>query len=270
MQRHNHNGMSYLRAGDGKPILMLHGIPGSAYAWQDVGLALADQGYTVIIPDLMGLGESQATAPDFYMEDQAHALASLLKALDIGSCVLALHDFGGPVGVTLMRLYPELKVNALVITNTNLFTDTPVPLPLRVAAIPVLGKMFYDLAVGTRGGIRMLYRTALKQKETVPWSTFQRHLTPNGLRATSNTFHRSIRDLAGNYRAVEDKLPTLKMPTLVLWAEDDPLFAVDSGRRVAEQIPNASLKTYPHTGHFVPEEQPAQVTQDILRLLEKI
>ncbi|MBZ0277534.1 MAG: alpha/beta fold hydrolase, partial [Anaerolineae bacterium] len=55
LTRHKHAGISYLTAGKGTPLLLLHGIPGSSNAWERVGIQLSDH-YHVIIPDLMGFG----------------------------------------------------------------------------------------------------------------------------------------------------------------------------------------------------------------------
>lgn len=268
MERQQRQGISYFTGGQGTAVLMLHGIPGSAYSWHTVGQRLSEQ-YRVIIPDLVGFGESEKPAHEFYMEEHAHALADFLEAEHVTECVICVHDFGGPVALTLMRLYPQLRVSALVISNTNLFTDTFVPLPLKIAKVPGLGWHFYHLAFGTRVGIRMLHLAAAKQKDAAPWDSFRRHLTRNGLRSTAEVFYRSLKDLEGNYRAVEETLKSLDIPVLVLWAGSDPLFGADVGERVAAAVPGAKLIAYPQSGHFVPEEQPDRVSEDITSFLRE-
>lgn len=266
MQRLQHEGISYFTGGEGDVLLMLHGIPGSAYSWYKVGERLADR-YRVIIPDLPGFGASPLPDREYYMEEHAHALARFLQAQGIDELAICSHDFGGPVAMTLLRLHPDLRVMALVVSNTNLFTDTFVPLPLRIAQVPGLGRAFYHLAFGTRAGVRMLHLAAAKQKNAAPWRDFQRHLTPNGLRSTAQVFYRSLKDLAGNYRAVEDTLKTLAVPLLVLWAGSDPLFGPEIGERVAATAPDAQLIAFPPSGHFVPEEQPERVADHIVDFL---
>lgn len=125
-------GISFLDAGSGPPVLMLHGIPGSALTWAGVGSRLNDR-YRVIMPDLAGFGSSDAPAGDYYMDAQADSIQRLLSALSIDDVVLAAHDFGAPVALTLLRRFPALNVRALVIAAANVFTDTYVPPPLRLA-----------------------------------------------------------------------------------------------------------------------------------------
>lgn len=258
--------ISYLAGGDGPPLLLLHGIPGSALAWGRVGAQLAAH-YRVIIPDLLGFGASAPPRGDYYMEAQALALRQLLADLQVRELFLGAHDFGGPVALTLMRLCPELKVRALVLSSTNLFTDTFVPPPLRLAGVPGLGAAAFRAMAGTRLGLRLMYAAATRRKAEASWSQFSRHLTPSGIDLTWRIFQRSLADLRGNYQAVQDSLPGLTLPTLILWGSDDPFFAVSVARRSQRAIAGAALQVYAGTGHFVPEERPEQVAADIGRFL---
>jgi pimeloyl-ACP methyl ester carboxylesterase len=263
MERHKEGELSFLRGGDGEPLVLLHGIPGSAYAWEASGKLLTDR-YQVIIPDLLGFGRSDPPRGDYYMAAQAVAIRELLVELGVQSLYLGGHDFGAPVTLTLMRLFPELGVRGLVLSATNVFTDTHVPLPLRAARIPYLNTVFFKAIVGNRLGIRMMYLAATKNKSEASWESFSRHLTPLGIDLTRRIFQRSLADLKANYRAIEKMLPTITSPTLVLWGANDPFFAASVGQRVHQMLPGSKLKVYEDTGHFVPEERPRLVGQDIL------
>jgi pimeloyl-ACP methyl ester carboxylesterase len=219
--------------------------------------------HQVIVPDLRGFGQSDPPAGDYYMEGQARAIKELLEALSVEEFALVTHDFGGPVGLTMMRLFPELEVHELVLSSTNLFTDTYVPPPLRVAKIPLLNTLFFQLMVGNRLGLRMLYRGAVNQKETVPWSQFQRHLTPSGIRLTRRIFQRSLADLNANYGPIEQMLPDVRNRTLVLWGDSDPFFSTGVAERARSEIPDAALTVFDDTGHFVPEERPDEVATTV-------
>lgn len=263
LTRHKHAGISYLTAGQGEPFLLLHGIPGSSYAWEDVGEQLSDH-YRVIIPDLMGFGESDAPAGDYYMADQAHALKRLLDTLAVSSLFVAGHDFGGPVALTMLRLYPELHINGLVLTQTNLFTDTPIPPPLQVARVPLMNTPVFWLMIGNLPALYLTYLAATRQKRNLPWADFRRHLTPHGINLTRRIFQRSLADLPRNYGDTQAVLSQVTCPTLVLWAASDPFFSVATGERVQQAIVKSSLKVYEHTGHFVPEERAQEVSEDIV------
>lgn len=267
LHREKTAGMSFLTGGEGPPFVLLHGIPGSAQTWAKVGKLLMDQ-YRVIIPDLAGFGQSDVPQGDHYMEGQARHLRQLLSELGIRSLYLGGHDFGGPVAVTLMRLYPDLLVRGLVLSATNMFTDTHVPLPLKIAKVPLLNTLAFKAIAGNRIGLRMMYRAAAKQKTARSWEQFNQHLTPTCMDLTRRIFQRSLANLKSNYRAVQDMLPYISCPALVLWGTDDPFFSTSVGERTGAAISEATLRIYPHTGHFVPEEQPAAVARDITQFFQ--
>ena len=262
LQRQKVGDLSVLVGGAGSPFLFLHGIPGSAHAWSKVGEILVDH-FRVIIPDLLGFGESDLPADDYYLESQARALRQLLVELGIERLYLAGHDFGGPTAITLMRLFPELTIKGLVLSNTNLFTDTFIPPPLRLASVPVLGSFFFRMIAGNTLGLGLMYLAATRQKSEATWQQYKAHLTPAGMEFTWRIFRRSLANLKTNYQAVQARLPQITCPTLILWGASDPFFGVAVGERSRGAIPNANLRIYERTGHFVPEEQPAWVAQDI-------
>ncbi|MFN0178050.1 MAG: alpha/beta fold hydrolase [Gemmatimonadales bacterium] len=269
LTRRHELGLSFLEAGHGTPVVLLHGIPGSALAWATVGERLAGD-YRVVMPDLLGFGRSDPPSGDYYMEAQAHRVRELLERLDIAEFVLGGHDFGGPIALTLRRLYPELRIRALILSATNLFTDTYVPPPLRLARFPSFGTPLFWLFAGNRWGLRLMYEAATVQKREVPWDRFRRHLTASGVDLTRRIFQRSLGDLETNYRAIETLLPDLGVPTLVLWGDRDPFFGVSVGERSHRAIPGSVFRVFPETGHFVPEEQPGRVADEIHEFLAAV
>lgn len=260
---HKQQGTSFLMGGEGEPFLFLHGIPGSALTWAAVGKLLLDH-YRVVIPDLSGFGDSDPPNGDYYMEAQAASIKQLLDRLGIEEFYLGGHDFGGPVALTLIRLYPELKIKGLVLSATNVFTDTHVPIPLRSARIPILGTLLFKLLVGNKTGLRMMHFVATADKKEASWIRFKQHLTPSAVDLTRRIFQRSLANLKNNYQVIEDSLINLKIPTLILWGTRDPFFDPSVGERVRQAIQGSVSKVYEHTGHFVPEEQPNLVARDIV------
>jgi pimeloyl-ACP methyl ester carboxylesterase len=255
--------LSVLTGGKGEPFVLLHGIPGSAFSWEKAGESLAAH-YQVVVPDLLGFGQSNRPQHDYYMETQARAVKQMLDQLGITRLYLGGHDFGGPVAITLMRLFPELTIKGLVLSATNMFVDTYVPPPLRLARVPVFGWLVYKLMVGNRLGLWITYQFAARRKRELSWAQFNRHLTPDGIDYTRRIFQRSLADLPRNYRAVQDTLPNITCLTLILWGANDPFFAPTVAEQTRQALPQATLKIYTGTGHFVSEEQPGQVAQDII------
>jgi pimeloyl-ACP methyl ester carboxylesterase len=262
LHRRRGAGLSFLMGGDGTPLLLLHGVPGSALTWQKVGMRVASR-FRVVIPDLLGFGASDQPTDDFYLEAQAKSVRALLNYLQIKSFVLGGHGFGAAVAVTLMRLYPELDVSGLILSSTNLFTDTKVPFPVNLAQTPLFNRLISWGIAGNRLGLRMLYDAAVANKDDVQWRDFRRHLTGGSIKFTNRIVRRSFTHFQENYAEIEATLPHILCPTLLLWGDEDPLFATSIGVRARAALPDALLKVYAYTGHFVPEERSLECAEDI-------
>jgi pimeloyl-ACP methyl ester carboxylesterase len=263
LHRRRGAGLSFLMGGDGEPLLLLHGVPGSSQSWQKVGIKVASR-FRVIIPDLMGFGASDAPAEDFYVEEQATAVRGLLNYLQINSCYLGGHDFGASVAVMLMRLYPEINVRGLVLSAANLLTDTRFSFSMKLAHMPGLNRLYSWSMAGNRLGLRMLYESATQNKEEARWGEFRRHLTGGSIKLTRRVLQRSLMNGQANHAEIEAMLPQISCPTLLLWGDEDPFVAVNVGERVRAILPDALLKVYAYTGHFVPEERPIESAEDIV------
>lgn len=263
LSRRKSGPLSFFECGRGTPFLLLHGLSESSRSWQAAALALAPH-FRVIAPDLLGFGASDLPQESVYMEEQAGAIRAMLEDLRINSLFIAGHDFGGPVTMTLLRLYPELTIHGVVLSNTNMFTDTYVPPPLRTAGVPLLGWIVYKLMAGSRFGLWTTYRMAVARKSALPWLEFSQGVDARSLRLTQRIFQRSLADLPANYAAVEQQLRQTRAPGLVLWGDRDPFFGVDVGRRTAETMPDAQFRTLTGAGHFGPHEDPQQYASAII------
>ncbi len=124
--------------GDGPAVLCLHGIPGWRGTWRGVGARLAGA-HRVIAPDLLGFGESSLPEGPFHAPEEAEMALALLDALRVERVHLVGFDFGGPTALVLAGRAPR-RVASLTLLATNAFGDTPIPPPLRVAKVPLLGE----------------------------------------------------------------------------------------------------------------------------------
>jgi pimeloyl-ACP methyl ester carboxylesterase len=94
----------YLDAGQGPPVVLLHGFPETNYAWRHQIPALATR-YRVIAPDLRGYGETDKPASGYDKRTMALDLVELLKTLEIGKIALAANS--RPADVTVLLFVGE-------------------------------------------------------------------------------------------------------------------------------------------------------------------
>jgi pimeloyl-ACP methyl ester carboxylesterase len=249
--------------GGGAAILCLHGIPGWRGTWRQVGARLAGA-HRVIAPDLLGFGESSRPEGPFHAPEEAEMALALLDALRVERAHLVGFDFGGPTALVLAGRAPR-RVASLTLLATNAFGDTPIPAPLRVAKVPLLGEAFFRLAFG-RLGLLAMWRAAAGDRAAFPRRRYAEALNfPQGVASTRRVFQDSLRHLRERYAEPEAALAGLGAPLRVLWGDRDPFFPVAVGERTA-RVGRGTLRVLPGCGHFVPEERPEEVATEVATL----
>ena len=125
-------------AGEGRPVLLLHGFPDSGACWRHQVPALVDAGFRVIVPDLRGFGAS--AAPDAVEEYSIlHAvgdLVAVLDHLDVGRSHVVGHDFGAATAWAMAAFLPD-RVDHLVALSVGQAAA------FRSAGVPQMEKSWY-------------------------------------------------------------------------------------------------------------------------------
>jgi pimeloyl-ACP methyl ester carboxylesterase len=264
MQRAS-NGMAYRRDGSGPTVVLLHGIPGQGRAWDRV-LAELDDTFDVVIPDLIGFGDSdrppRPTVENVGPAAQTAAVAALLDELGVHRATVVGHDFGAPVSVLLSASRPDL-VAALALLAGNTFPDTPIPFPLSLTTAPIIGGLLSRLLF-SGPSLTLLLRQGTGPDTTPPDASV--YLGDRGQRRTIATiFSAALTHLTELYSPVSAALEDLEIPVLVGWGNRDPFFPLEQGERTAAAA-NARLHVFDGAGHFLPHERPTEVAREIAEL----
>ena len=257
-----------VHGGGGPAVILLHGIPGDRSTWSAVAPLLAE-GFTVVVPDLAGYGESEGPRPALHAAAQGEAVIALMDALGIERAHLVGHDFGGPVAVAVLRSAPR-RVRSLALLATNILASTPVPPPLRIARVPLLGAAAFRVLFG-RVGLTAMWLAAVRDRAGYPLSEFRRTLrSDRTVRSTREVLLESMRDLPRLYRPLEETLRGATVPVLVVWGAGDPVFPVERGEATAAAAPMGRLEVLPGCGHFVPREKPRETASLIRSFLARL
>lgn len=250
--------LDFMDHGGGHPTVLLHGIPGSARTWSRVVPLLAGR---VVVPDLLGFGRSPAAGATGHAFEQAAAVFDMLDYLGIGAAHVAGFDFGGPVAVAMHALAPG-RLSRLTLLATNLLTDTPVPLPLQLARVPLAGELAFRLLF-SRLGLKMLWRQGTADRAAFPLQDFLATLDDGGTATARRIFLQSLRQMARLYGPIAEELPRIDVPVTVLWGDRDPFFPVSAGVRTASRFRAANFVLVEGCGHFLPHERPEKVAAAI-------
>jgi haloalkane dehalogenase len=93
----NGSKMHYVEAGEGNPILLLHGVPTSSYIWRNIIPHLAPLG-RCIAPDLIGFGKSDKPSIEYTIFDHINYIEAFIKQLNLKNLTLIMHGWGSVIG----------------------------------------------------------------------------------------------------------------------------------------------------------------------------
>jgi pimeloyl-ACP methyl ester carboxylesterase len=248
-------------AGSGQTVLLLHGIPGVGAVWGEVSRLLSAR-YRVVVPDLIGFGDS-ARADDIqalWADAQAAAVVTLMDDLRIDDALVVGHDFGGPVAAHLVA-QARTRVAGLVLASTNVFGDTPIPFPLSGVLWSGVGRP-WERIIFSAPSLRMMVKQGVGDTAT----KLDPHLYVGDreqARAIRIIFASALRDLASRYGPITQILGRAHVPTRIVWGDRDPFFPVEQAHRTADLIQGAQVTVLPGGGHFLPEEKPAELAEEV-------
>ena len=249
----------YLTAGEGPPLLLLHGVGDNAFDWHWVMPALAHT-YQVYALDLPGSGGSAKPLPDYSPAFFTRFATAFLDALGVERAAVVGNSLGGLVGLRLAFSDPE-RVAALGLVSSG-GLGREVTYALRSLALPGYGKLAVAWGKRRPGALqRALGRSALlfAHPRRVPreWIKEQYRLArlPGFLEAQLATLRAQV-GLRGQREVLVDRLSHLKVPTLVVWGARDRVLPYSQGQEAAARLPEGTLKLVPDCGHAPHVEQP--------------
>src|SRR5436853_6759705 len=132
MVLHGHR-VDYRVAGQGPPVVLIHGMVNSSRHWEEVALRLASD-YTVIAPDLIGHGDSATPRGDYSLGAHAAVIRDLMAAIGIDRATIVGHSLGGGVAMVFFYQFPQRTERMALISAGGLGPQVS-PL-LRSAAVP--------------------------------------------------------------------------------------------------------------------------------------
>jgi 2-succinyl-6-hydroxy-2,4-cyclohexadiene-1-carboxylate synthase len=242
-------------AGDGQPLLLLHGFAGSGALWTPLVPALVAQGWHVIAPDLLGHGASDAPSDParYAAREQAADLAALLETLRIASCSVLGYSMGGRLALHFTLEYPE-RVSTLVLESASPGLADPAERAARRQADEALAQAIEERGMDWFASYwENLPLFASRRQQGAERSAHLRAQwsaqRPHGLAASLRGFG------TGTMPPLWERLGAIQAPTLLIAGALDPKY-VAIARAMAERIPHSRLVVVPEAGHTVHLERP--------------
>jgi pimeloyl-ACP methyl ester carboxylesterase len=258
-------------AGDGPPLVLLHGWPQHWWSWRRVLPELAGS-HRVLCVDLRGLGWSDAPPGAYAKEEWAADVVALLDALGLERVDLVGHDWGGLVALLVALRAPERLRSVAAMSIVHPWPRPPRPSPALLTplayqgplATPVVGERLLRHAPAL---VRELIRRGTHR--SVTWTDeeldeYARVLAePARARASSAVYrtfllHEAVPLATGRYAGQR-----LRVPALMMTGVSDAVVGPPALAGFEEHADRARTVVVPRAGHFLPEERPAAVVAEL-------
>lgn len=239
-----HGPITYLEAGRGRPLMLLHGVNGGARSWMPQLRALG-QRFRVIAWNAPGYDASAPVGQT--ISAYAQAGLDLLDALECERVPVVGHSLGGIITMQMLALQPQRFTRALLSCTHPGYGQ-----PFGGALMERYARRLAELENLSREDYGRLRATRMLPPDAAPevveaLAAIAARVNPKGLEG-------AIRALAT--ADLSSALPQIRVPTLVLTCDRDPVVSLDRSRPLIESIPDAHHVRLPGLGHAPYFENP--------------
>jgi pimeloyl-ACP methyl ester carboxylesterase len=262
--------INYYEAGQGPPIILLHGFGGCAYTWRHLIPPLAEQ-HRVFTIDLKGFGYSDKPRDGHYaVADQAEMVADFIRRRDLHDLVIMGHSMGG--AVTLMA-YLKLRetdpwcIKKLVLIDSAGYPQE-MPYFIRLAKLPGLNAALGKI-VSPRFAAALVLKKSYYDKDKVTEEQVDTYAYFGSLPRAAAAVSQTAKQLEPeDIEGIVAQYKTIAVPVLIIWGEEDEVVPLEVGEKFKRDIPNSELVIIPHCGHIPLEEKPQATKQEIMEFLK--
>jgi len=257
----------YREAGEGKPVVFVHGYLVDGRLWDGVVDELSDR-RRCLAPDWPIGAQQIAMNPDADLTPYgiADLIESFLEELDLTDVTIVGNDSGGAMSQVFVTRHPE-RVGRLVLTNCDTHDNFP---PGMFKAFPPIAKIPGALrALLTPFRIGAVARSGFKPfaETTIPPELIESWVAP-GVKGRAPGVWRDLRKVSGGMNKrytleAAEKLSRSDLPLLLAWAPKDTYFPLKYAERLAAEVPNSKLVQIPDARTFVSLDQPQRLADEI-------
>jgi pimeloyl-ACP methyl ester carboxylesterase len=253
------------RAGEGPPLVLMHGTPFWSFEWHRVAPHLARR-RTVYWYDMPGYGGSEkAEGQDVSLGVQNLVAAALFAHWGLEAPDVVAHDFGGATALRA-HLLDGVAFRSLTLIDPVAIAPWGSPLVAHVrdhgAAFAGMPAYMHDavLAAYLRGAMHRPADAATLAPYMQPWQG-------EGQRA----FYRQIAQMDIRYTdEIEARLGAVRCPVQLLWGEEDGWIPLAQGRRLSGMLGDVAFHPVPEAGHLMQEDAPEAIVAHVLGFLDGV
>lgn len=247
----------YRRAGSGPPLVLLHGAYEDSRIWRRQLDALSDQ-FTVFAWDAPGCGHSDDPPADLTAKDLGDALAGFLREAVPGRPHILGFSMGSGIALELYRNHPSVPASLVLVSAYAGWAGSLPPEEVERRYAQVLAELEQPPERIIPAWMPTLFTSRADPAVVEEASAIMADFHPAGMRALLNAGARA------DYR---DVLPTITVPTLLLYGAEDVRAPLSVAREMHRQIPGSMLVIIPDAGHMAALEAPEAFNAEVRRFL---
>jgi len=239
---------------DGPAVVLVHGLGGRAEDWRSLAPYLAQAGYRVYMPDLLGYGRSEQPADFSYsMHDEAEAMVGFFEALGLKQVDLGGWSMGGGIAQHIAVRHPERVRRLLLFDSAGIYQlprwDVGLFTPRTPAELDQLDALLMPYPPQVPGFIA---RDILRLSRDNGW-----------------VIHRALATMLTGQDATDNLLPQLKMPVLIVWGGEDLITPVSQGETMHKLVPQSQLEVFSGCGHLAPGQCADQIGPKVVEFVKQ-
>jgi pimeloyl-ACP methyl ester carboxylesterase len=240
----------YMTGGQGKPLVLVHGLAGSAENWLPLIPEFIRSGHRVYALDLLGYGRSDQPDVDYSIALEVDILRQFLDSQQLQQPDLAGWSMGGWVSLKFAADHAERVHRLVLMDSAGLVFDGANADALRPKTPQELAHMMEVLTPHPQPIPGFVARDILRNFTRNDW-----------------VVARSLQSMRAGRDFMDGKMQTITMPVLVLWGKEDVLTPLSVGEGLHRGMPQSLLYVFDGTGHLAPTERSVQVSSTVVKFL---
>ncbi|WP_212976381.1 alpha/beta fold hydrolase [Bacillus sp. J14TS2] len=243
-------------------ILLLHGFLSSTFSFRKLAPLLA-QDFHVVVVDFPPFGKSGRSSSFHYSyQNIAYTLWCLVDQLQDSPFIGVGHSMGGQLILNMMYQRPNCIQKGIFLCSSGYLSRLKPPYTY-FSYFPFFEKVIKH-QLGKTGVLGNLHHVVYDQN-MIDEEMIRGYSEPFEDDMMFRAFKKMIRHWEGDLST--DILKTIQAPSLLIWGENDRVVPLQTGKRLAQDLPHSQLISLPQTGHLLPEEKPFEVYQHIRDLI---
>lgn len=246
----------YLESGSSeKTLVLVHGLGASCERWEHV-LPIFKNNFRVIVPDLIGFGQSDKPTVDYTIDFFSEFLEKFLKSLGVDKTSIIGSSLGGQIAAEFASVHPNIIEKLILVSPSGIMKQSTFALDAYIMAA------LYPNELSAKNA----FETMDASGKEIPKTTITKFVTRMKLHNAKFAFMSTLLGLK-NSESIINKLKNITSPTLIVWGADDPVIPIKFANDFVTHIDNSELYEMSNCGHTPYVQKPELFASQVLKFL---